>query len=73
VAARAPQVASKLFAQRHRQLSAELAALRVRLVQVRDNRGWVVLDLGPARERVVYVHREHGAWKMDELLKDEAL
>lgn len=67
------QVASKLFRQRHRELTEDVARFKVGAVQVRAKHGWAVLDFGPARERVTQVHREPSGWKMDVLLDSGAL
>jgi hypothetical protein len=63
-----PRVAAKLFRQRHRELAAEAAALRVPIVQMRFGKAWAVLNFGGAKEYVEIVRREGGAWKLDGLL-----
>jgi hypothetical protein len=68
-----PQVASKLLQQRHRELTQELGALKVTVVQLRGQNAWVVLDFGPARERLAVLHRDGGGWKLGEFLKEEPL
>jgi hypothetical protein len=67
------QVASKLFRQRHPELTEDVARFKVGAVQVRAKHGWAVLDFGPARERVTQVHREPSGWKMDALPDSGAL
>lgn len=66
------QVLTKLFAQHHRELVEEAAALRVGWAQTKDQRATVLADFGPTRERLVLVHRAHGTWQMDALLENEA-
>lgn len=66
------QVLTKLFAQRHRELVEEAAALRVGWTQTKEQRATVLADFGPTRERLVLVHRSHGVWQMDALLDNEA-
>jgi hypothetical protein len=66
------QVLTKLFAQRHRELAEEAAALRVGWAQTKGQRATVLADFGPTRERLVLVHRSQGVWQMDALLENEA-
>jgi hypothetical protein len=62
-------VMSKLFRQRHRQFAAEAAALEVTSVRVKGTRGLAVLRFATTPEpRKISVRREHGVWKIKELL-----
>jgi hypothetical protein len=67
------EVLSKLFAGRHRELVGDLGRLEVRDLQIRRNQGWLVLDPGPARERVVFVHRVGAGWRLSVALDAGAL
>jgi hypothetical protein len=64
-------IVSKLFKQNHRQLVADNTVLKVTGVRVEGNRGWAVLSLQMRSAHRILVHRERGAWKIDELLDSE--
>jgi hypothetical protein len=63
------QVISKLFRQHHRELAEDVTGgYRVLLIQVRGNRGYVLVRFSAKRELRelrVLVRRAHGVWKMD--------
>jgi hypothetical protein len=60
-------VMSKLFKQERHQLLTDQATLQVTAVRVKHLRGHALLYFarGP---RDLFIHREHGTWKVDELL-----
>lgn len=60
-----PAVMSKLFAQRHKQLIADLAGLEVTGVRVEGENALALLRLRTTPEpRKIELHREGGAWKI---------
>jgi hypothetical protein len=59
------RVMSKLFRQRHRELAQDAAEFRVGVVELRQNRGLVLMPYATAREMEVVVHRDDGVWRMD--------
>jgi hypothetical protein len=61
------QVATRLFARRHRELVEDGAEPRVSQMRVRGEHGWVVARFRATRERLIEVHREHGGWKLGAL------
>lgn len=63
-----PEVVSKLFKQRHRELVHDLALPRVAWVQTKRDRAIALVRFGAERERLVRVRRTHGIWKMDALI-----
>lgn len=67
------QISSKLFAQRHRELTEDVAALEVAAVQVKRKQGFVLVRFGKKRERIVLVHRDNGVWEMNVLLDNGPL
>jgi hypothetical protein len=62
------QIASEVFARRHRELSEDVATLRVGWVQLQDNQAVALARFGAVRERLVRLRRAHGEWKMNALL-----
>jgi hypothetical protein len=65
-------VMSKLFRKRHRQLAAELAALRVTAVRIEGDRGWALLSFGTAKPPGrILMHREGAVWKVGEPVRVE--
>lgn len=64
--------AARLFAQRHSQLETKRAALKVVAVRVRGRELAVTLRFGASRQLgYLELHRERGAWKVDDLLDSE--
>jgi hypothetical protein len=61
-------VMSKLFKQRHHQLIVDRATLTVTGVLVEGKRGLVLLRFRAMPKRHVFVDRERGLWKVNELL-----
>jgi hypothetical protein len=61
----------KLFKQQHRRLVADLPRLTVKQVRVEGLRGLVLLRFGPSPDRVISLHREHRAWKIDSMIDSE--
>lgn len=59
------QVMSKLFEQRHHELAQDAAEFRVTVVELRHNRGLVLMPYSTTREMQVIVRRDNGVWKMD--------
>ena len=66
-----PVILSKLFRQRHQQLSAEHATLVVDTVRVEKLRAFAVMSFKTVKEHDILLHREHRAWKIYELLDTE--
>jgi hypothetical protein len=64
------QVASKLFARRHRELVQQIASLEVTEVRMKGDQGLVRLRFAAPTEHLVPVHRDHGVWKVDILLDE---
>jgi hypothetical protein len=62
------QVLSRLFAERHRELVADVATLRVGWTQTKGRRAVALANFGPAREMLVYVRHANGVWQMNTLL-----
>jgi hypothetical protein len=62
-------VMSNMFRQRHGQMAADHAALKVTRVRVEANKGLVLVYVGKIPESNVVVHREHGAWKIQSLFE----
>jgi hypothetical protein len=62
------QVVAKVFAQRHRELVADAATLRVGWIQRQARQAVTLVHFGPTRELIVRVHRAHGGWQMNNLL-----
>jgi hypothetical protein len=60
-------VMSNVFKQRHKQLAAEAAALKVTEVRVEGKKGLALMYFGATPESHIYVHREDGAWKVESL------
>jgi hypothetical protein len=61
-------VMSKLFKQRHQQLTADVFTLKVTGVRVDGKRGSALLSFRRMPDRHILVHRERGAWKIYTLL-----
>jgi hypothetical protein len=59
------QTVSKLFRQRHRELTEDVTAFRVTYVKVRGNRGYAYALFAAAREMEIAVRRKDGVWRMD--------
>ena len=68
-----PQIASKLFAERHSELMRQVTSLKVTEVRVKGGRGFVRLRFATLPERLVSIHREHRAWKISVLLEDKGV
>lgn len=64
------EMAASLFARKHAEIVADAAAVNVAQVRVKQLRGVVLVRFGGVRERMIAVHREGTAWKMDTLLDD---
>lgn len=64
-------VMSKLFKEKHGQLVADARTLRVLAVRIKRNRGLVMMSFSGMPQRDIMVHREFGAWKIDETLDSE--
>jgi hypothetical protein len=62
-------VMSKVFKQRHRQMAADNAILKVTRVGVEGDKGLVLIYLGIPPVSSVLVHREGRAWKMQSLFE----
>jgi hypothetical protein len=62
------QVAAKVFAQRHRELVADAATLRVGWIQRQARQAVTLVHFGPTRELIVRVHQAPGGWQMNNLL-----
>lgn len=62
------QVAAKVFAQRHRELVADAATLRVGWIQRQARQAVTLVHFGPTRELIVRLHQAHGSWQMNDLL-----
>ncbi len=61
-------VMTKLFQQNRRQLITDSATLKVVRVRVKRLRALVLMSFEKLPHRDILVHREHRAWKIDELL-----
>lgn len=61
-------VMSKLFRQNHHQLMVDLAELKVTDVRVKRRHALALLGFKTTPPRDIRVHRERGAWKIDEVL-----
>jgi hypothetical protein len=68
-----PQVASKVFKQRHRELTEDVAELQVGWVQLQARQAVTLVHFGAMRELIVRVHRSHGGWQMNALLDNGPL
>jgi hypothetical protein len=64
-------VMSKLFNQRHQQLAADSATLKVIDARVEGNRGFALLSFKAMPARSIVIHRERDAWKIYALLDAE--
>jgi hypothetical protein len=62
-------VMSKVFKQRHQQMAADVAALKVTRVRVEGNKGLASTYFGKLPQPYVMVHRDNGAWKMESLFE----
>ena len=61
-------VLSKLFARRHRELSAKRSAVRLMTVRIEGEKGLVVLEFPEIPEvRQIGIRRVNGVWKLREL------
>lgn len=68
------QFVSWFFKQAHQQLvAADSPTLIVTAVRIRGSHGLVLLGFKTAFERKIQIQREHGSWKIDELLDDEII
>lgn len=65
------EVLNKLFKLSHRRLANEATMAHVASVRVEGNRGLVLLRFKALHGRMLEVHRERGAWKIDQLLTEE--
>lgn len=63
-----PAVMSKVFKRRRRQMIIDHTTLRVTAVRVKRLRALVMLSFDNMPQRDILVHREHHAWKVDNLL-----
>lgn len=62
------EVMTKFFKQEHRKLLVDIVKLEVTDVRIRGNRALALLNFKAMPPRDIRVHRELGAWKIDELL-----
>jgi hypothetical protein len=64
-----PVVMSRLFKHSHAKLVAQLrGTLEVADVRIKDNRAFVLLGSTTMPASELFVHREHGVWKIDSML-----
>lgn len=61
-------VLARVLAPHRRELAADAASLTVLKVRLDGARGWAMLRLAMPSERRLQLHREGGAWRVDELL-----
>ena len=66
------QIISKLFKRHHRELAKDVAEFRVTTMELRGNRGLVLMPYSTANETQVIVRRDNGVWRMDEPIDNGA-
>lgn len=64
-------VMSKLFKLNHAELAGELATMQVAAVREQGMRGLALLRFPDRPPHIIMVHRERGAWKIDETVPIE--